>query len=79
MSFFNFSYKKMIIPISRVGGSAPHTPHLRLRLGGLRPPRPPHWRSALGLSPYGPFRYDFYSSQKSKTPMLFLAGELAQV
>ena len=24
-----------------VGGSAPHTPHLRLRPGGLRPPRTP--------------------------------------
>ena len=26
------------------GAKAPHTPHLRLRPGGLRPPGPPHWR-----------------------------------
>ena len=26
------------------GANAPHSPHLRLRPGGLRPPGPPHWR-----------------------------------
>ena len=48
-----FQRPTCLVHASWVGGYAPHTPHLRLRPGGLRPPGPPIGASAPELNIYG--------------------------